>query len=335
MPRSSALVATDPSAAAELAQLTAVAATLGDAVAGEPPAALRASVLAAIATSPSSARSRVPPRGTLDPAGARPVTLRRRPEVTHLADRRRPSRTRWLAVAAAVVVGAAVPTALAVQQAQRANQAEQQQQALADLLTDPSAVVVHGDVTGGGAATAILTDDRALFSATGLPDPGDDKAYQLWVVDADGAASAGVLADDAGAVRQLADDFSSGDALAITIEPAGGSTQPTTDPARRPRPPPDPRRTDPRQARASAARLSAVRQWRTRSAVADEVGSRNSRSRRKLTPSCGAGGAGRDGAPSPYPARGLRGSSGVRGAGRAQTDRPPQRPVRRVVTSSA
>lgn len=49
----------------------------------------------------------------------------------------------------------------------------------------------------------------------------------------------------------------------------------------------------------------------------------------------GAGGAGRDGAPSPYPARGLRGPPGVRGAGRAQTDRPPQRPARRVVTSSA
>ena len=46
------LVATDPSAAAELAQLTAVAATLGDAVAGEPPAALRASVLAAITDVP-------------------------------------------------------------------------------------------------------------------------------------------------------------------------------------------------------------------------------------------------------------------------------------------
>ena len=123
-----------------------------------------------------------------------------------------------------------MPTALAVQQAQRATEAEQQQQALADLLTDPSAVVVHGDVTGGGVATAILTDDRALFSATGLPDPGDDKAYQLWVVDAAGAASAGVLADDAGTVRQLADDFSAGDALAITVEPASGSTQPTTTP---------------------------------------------------------------------------------------------------------
>jgi len=247
------LVATDTAAADELAQLTAVAATLGDAVAGEPPAALRASVLAAItgvpqlgpltgpravrpitqdapSTDPAASPTGTAPRSASSPTDDADASSSNQRGVTHLADRRRPSRTRWLAVAAAVVVGAAVPSALAVQQAQRADQAEQQQQALADLLTDPSAVVVHGDVAGGGAATAILTDDRALFSATGLPDPGDDKAYQLWVVDADGAASAGVLADDAGAVRQVADDFSAGDALAITIEPSTGSDQPTTDP---------------------------------------------------------------------------------------------------------
>ncbi|MEZ0446261.1 anti-sigma factor [Cellulomonas sp. ICMP 17802] len=217
------LVASDPEAAAELAQLSAVAAALGDAVAGDPPAALRASVLAAISGTPQV--------GTLDdaPAAAVPAAGTSSP-VVHLADRRRPARTRWLAVAAAVVIGAAVPTALALQQAQRAHQAEQQQQALADLLTDPSAVVVHGDVTGGGVATAILTDDAALFSASGLPDPGDDRVYQLWVVTGDQAASAGVLADSSGSVRQLTEDFSAGAALAVTVEPAGGSQQPTTTP---------------------------------------------------------------------------------------------------------
>ncbi|GEL98502.1 anti-sigma factor [Cellulomonas terrae] len=222
------LVATDPSAAAELAELLAVAAALGDAVAAEPPTTLRASVLTAITDVPQLGPLTGPQRAA--PVVGPDASTALPPGVTDLGSRRRPSRTRWLAVAAALVVGAAVPSALAVQQAQRASQAEQQQQALADLLTDPSAVVVHGDVTGGGTATAVLTDDRALFSATGLPDPGDDKAYQLWVVDADGAASAGVLADDAGTVRHLTDDFSAGDALAITIEPAAGSTQPTTDP---------------------------------------------------------------------------------------------------------
>ena len=271
-----------------------------------------------------------------------------------------------------------MPTALALQQAQRANQAEQQQQALADLLTDPSAVVVHGDVTGGGAATAILTDDRALFSATGLPDPGDDKAYQLWVVDADGATSAGVLADDATvAVRQLTDDFVAGQATPWPSPSNGGRRlHPADDRARRPRRPcleppavhhrarrvsvsveplPPPARARARHAGSSARGGGSRRVTRRdpddaaaecpRAERPDEVGSRpkltfSSRELTRLVRRCrcgvaGVGGAGRDGAPSPYPARGLRGSSGVRGAGRAQTDRPPQRPVRRVVTSSA
>lgn len=223
------LVASDPSAAAELAQLMEVAATLGEAVAGDPPAALRASVLAAVVGTPQLGPLSSP-RHVATTAGVPADADETRPEVPDLADRRRRAPVRWLAVAAAVVIGAAVPTALAIQQAHRADQLEQQQQALADLLTDPSAVVVHGDMTGGGVATAILTDEAALFSAAGLPDPGADHVYQLWVVSGDQAASAGVLADDAGTARQLADDFSSGDALAVTVEPAGGSDQPTTTP---------------------------------------------------------------------------------------------------------
>jgi anti-sigma-K factor RskA len=142
------------------------------------------------------------------------------------------SGARWWALAAAVAIGAAVPGAVAVQQAQRAREAEQQQEALADLLTDPSAVVVHGTATGGdGTATAVLTDDRALFSASGLPPLDAGQVYQLWVVDADGAASsAGVMVWDDGTVRQLADGFAAGDTLAMTVEPAGGSEQPTTTP---------------------------------------------------------------------------------------------------------
>jgi len=232
------LVAADPGAARELAELSAVAATLGAAVAGDPPAALRSSVLAAIAgiaqvdplagprhAAPSSVPTTADVADPTPRAPAQPSA-----NVTDLASRRRPSRTRWLAIAAAVVVGAAIPSAVAVQQAQRADQAHQQQQALADLLTDPSATVVHGTLTGGGVATAVLTDSQALFSASGLPDPGADHVYQLWVVNPDVTTSAGILADDAGTARQLADEFSSGDALAVTLEPAGGSTQPTTTP---------------------------------------------------------------------------------------------------------
>nr|WP_225225190.1 anti-sigma factor [Cellulomonas sp. JH27-2] len=180
---------------------------------------------ASTGTAPTSAGPTGADRTDAEPVGAKAPAVR---SATTPARPRSPQR--WWSLAAAVVVGAAVPSALAVQQHQRAEHATTQQQALADVLRDPSAVLAHGDVQGGGTATAVLTDDDALFSATGLPSLSDGKVYQLWVVSKDAAASAGVLSADGGSVRQLAGDFSSGDALAMTVEPQGGSQQPTTTP---------------------------------------------------------------------------------------------------------
>ncbi|ROS31304.1 anti-sigma factor [Cellulomonas sp. PhB150] len=229
------LVATDADAARELADLLAVAARLGSAVAAEPPAGLRASVLAAVAREARPTSAEAPADGAA-PSADDSAPLLREPErpaavpaTSHRAATPRGAQ-RWWSLAAAVVIGAAVPSALLVQQHQRAEDASNQQQALADVLRDPSAVLVHGDVAGGGTATAVLTDDDALFSATGLPALADGKVYQLWVVNGDEAASAGVLSADGGSVRRLTDDFSSGDALAMTVEPEGGSAQPTTTP---------------------------------------------------------------------------------------------------------
>ncbi len=212
------LIARDPEVAREVAELRAVAAALGEAVPGEPPAGLRAAVLTAAAGTSQLTRATAVP--TDAPAGTA-VTVPARP-------RRRPGT--WLAVAAALVVGAAVPATVAWQQADRAQVAEEQQRALAELLADPTAVVVHGAVEGGGTATAVLTADRALFSAVGLADPGAGRTYQLWVIRDDVPIPGAVLADDAGRVRGLTEDFGPGDALAVTVEPAGGSELPTTDP---------------------------------------------------------------------------------------------------------
>ena len=100
-----------------------------------------------------------------------------------------------------------------------------------ELLTAPDAKVYATTMNGAPVSFVVSkARDQALFLGDDIPSPGDGKAYQLWVVDAAGATSVGVLADDAGTVRQLTDDFSTGDALAITLEPATGSTQPTTDP---------------------------------------------------------------------------------------------------------
>jgi len=214
------LVASDPDAANELAGLTATAAMLGSAVAARPPVDLRAAVLAEISRTPQLGRTRTAAAGTSAPGAAR--SARRAGGASR--------RTVWLAVAATAVGAALIPSGFAWQQAQQTQRVEAQAQAVADLLADPGAQLVRSEVAGGGSAVAVLADDRALFTASGLTEPGDGKTYQLWVVRDGAASSAGVLADDAGRVSAIADDFAAGDALAVTVEPAGGSTQPTTEP---------------------------------------------------------------------------------------------------------
>jgi anti-sigma-K factor RskA len=133
-------------------------------------------------------------------------------------------------VAATVIGAATVPSVLAVREAQHSARVEQTASAVADVLAAPGARVVRGDVVGGGTAVAVLADDRAVVTGRDLADPGDDRDYQLWVVRGDAARSAGLLRPDDGRVTALTQEYRTGDVLAITVEPAGGSEQPTTDP---------------------------------------------------------------------------------------------------------
>ena len=132
-------------------------------------------------------------------------------------------------MAAAFLLCVGVPTGIAVQQAQRADRVQQQADAVADLLARPGAQVVQADVTGGGRAVAVVVEGEAVFTAADLPEL-DDRDYQLWVV-ADGSpVSAGVLDLDSGTAQSSVSAVPEGAALALTVEPTGGSEQPTTDP---------------------------------------------------------------------------------------------------------
>lgn len=220
------LVASDPDAAQELAELRATAALLGSAVQTPPPADVRGAVLEAIRRTPQDGErtdTGVPHTAAPDTAAgeSRPVT--------DLAARRRAPRPTWLAVAATALGAAAVPAGLAWQQAQEADRAREQAQVLAALLAEPGTEVVRGEVAGGGTAVGVLGTDQAVFTATGLDDPGDGKEYQLWVIRDGVALPDAVMPDASGEVRAVTDAFASGDALAVTVEPSGGSQEPTTD----------------------------------------------------------------------------------------------------------
>src|SRR5699024_781939 len=98
-----------------------------------------------------------------------------------------------------------------------------------DALARPGARLVQAPVTGGGTATAIVAEGATLFTAQDLP-ALDGRDYQLWIV-ADGAAtSAGLLeVSDGGTLADVA-ALAPEAALAVTVEPSGGSPQPTTEP---------------------------------------------------------------------------------------------------------
>lgn len=249
------LLARDPDAAAELAGLHAVVAAIAEADAAAPPAALRATVLEQVARTPQvtptpqgtstaqltatppvrslrDAAPGVPASGTVPSAptgdvpstptsaGGDVVPLRRRP----------PRVVGWgLAAAAAAVVAVAVPGVVAWQQHDRAVRAEARTDLLTDLLAEPGATVLSSPVTGGGEAVVVLTASRGAVVVDGLPALEDDRVYQVWAMRDGVPIPAGFLDRNDGAA-ELLEDYRAGDGVALSVEPAGGSAQPTTPP---------------------------------------------------------------------------------------------------------
>lgn len=207
----------DPALAAEARSLRETTALLAASGSAPAPVHLRGSVLDRIGT---TAQVGAAPAGPVQAGTARSGAAR--------STRRRPV-GRWLAVAAAFLVSVGVPAGIAVQQSQRADRVQEQAEAVADILARPGAQVVQSDVTGGGRAVAVVAGNDAVFTASDLPDL-DDGDYQLWVVAEGAPVSAGVLDLSDGAATASVSTVPEGAALALTVEPLGGSEQPTTEP---------------------------------------------------------------------------------------------------------
>ncbi|MDR5698636.1 anti-sigma factor [Agromyces aerolatus] len=102
---------------------------------------------------------------------------------------------------------------------------------LAEASDSQTATIEAAD---GGEVTLVWSEEQGLSAirAAGLPDVGGERTYELWYIDEDGPVSAGTfdVRGDADAWRILEGEFDPGTAVGITIEPAGGSEQPTTEP---------------------------------------------------------------------------------------------------------
>ncbi|MFI7496681.1 anti-sigma factor domain-containing protein [Kocuria sp. M4R2S49] len=202
----------------EVAAFGEVGAHLASVVAAPPPAALRENVLAAVHGTRQERRSE---RRAGDASGATPVSL---------AQRRRPRR-RWLAAAAAAVLlpGAALGGwALGTQTEQREQRlVAQEQDRQTRLLSAPDVTIRQLEVDGRPATLVVSEqEDAALFVASDLAGPGEDREYQLWLVQGDTPVPD--VHFGGGQVRVWLDgDVGRAGAVAMTVEPAGGSETPT------------------------------------------------------------------------------------------------------------
>lgn len=107
------------------------------------------------------------------------------------------------------------------------------QREMAQIAAAPDAQSQTHEVEGGGEITLVSSAEQARSAVVveGLPELGADQTYELWYIDDAGAAPAGTF-DVRGEEtwRILDGEFSPGVVVGVTVEPAGGSPQPTTEP---------------------------------------------------------------------------------------------------------
>jgi anti-sigma-K factor RskA len=96
---------------------------------------------------------------------------------------------------------------------------------------DVQRFTTHGP---GGATVTVYRSvslDRAAAVAHDLADAPDGKVYQLWLQDASGVMRpAGFLAAGTSTSAALSGEAATAQGAGITVEPAGGSPAPTSDP---------------------------------------------------------------------------------------------------------
>lgn len=98
---------------------------------------------------------------------------------------------------------------------------------IAELAADPATKSVHLVEAGGpGRADVLLAADRGFLVKHSLPKLPPGQTYQLWGQRGDRKVSLGVLGAEPGRM-QFAASAGDYDNLAITVEEAGGASQPT------------------------------------------------------------------------------------------------------------
>ncbi len=211
-------LATCPACQELVADVREGASVLSQEFVAQPPAALRESVLAEIARTP---QDRAPAH-----AVDAPVDLAQRRQARDARQTRVPRWAVGLAAAAAVAVGA-----VAVSQVLP----DQPQPTLAQQVLDADDATRHTANVGQAELTVVQSASmgEVVLVAEDLPAPSAGQVYQMWFVQEDGTMASAGLLTVAGSERTevvLDGDSDGATAVGVSVEPPGGSEQPTTEP---------------------------------------------------------------------------------------------------------
>lgn len=218
----------------EVRGLREATARLATAAAIEPPAALRSQTLLAAAN-----LRQLPPQLTDEPS-SRLTTRLARWRVSSAGPGA--ARRGWLTTAtitaitcAVLFAGTAIWLGVHVSSMQHGLSAvERRDHAIATVLGAPDAITLTAQVRTGGTATVVMSHKakELVFMANRLSALPASKAYELWIMGPTGDTSAGMLPPpkDGMSGPMVVSGLAPGDQLGLTIEPASGSRQPTSNP---------------------------------------------------------------------------------------------------------
>lgn len=241
------VLATSPELQREVESLREVSGMLGAATAPVAPSAgLKQSLMAEIAATPQLPREAAHTAPAVDvPPAVLDAPVRHVAPVRHaepapipmsgLASER--ARTRWFSRPGVIVAAAAAAVALffgGVFAADLVRPGAADQAVLAQVVAAPDATVASSEVAGGATASLVSSESLGLSVMVfdGLDELADDEAYALWYITGDEISPAGLFTvdGDGEVVQVLEGDFVAGTVVGVTVEPADGSPQPTSDP---------------------------------------------------------------------------------------------------------
>lgn len=104
---------------------------------------------------------------------------------------------------------------------------------MARLLQAPDAHIMRATVAGAPATTVVSRDmHQVMFLSSNLPSVPPGRAYQLWFISGGKPSSAGMVppAGNGRTAAVMAPMPADAGQMALTVEPASGSSQPTTNP---------------------------------------------------------------------------------------------------------